>query len=82
MQNEVQGFMICDLSTRYEPDRCLRSSSMDLLMVPRSRLVTKGDRAFAPKLWNSLPGDLRQASSVYSFISLLKTHFYRLAFPN
>ncbi|KAF7666633.1 hypothetical protein LDENG_00096920, partial [Lucifuga dentata] len=30
--------------------------------VPRSRLKTKGDRAFevlAPKLWNSLPLSLR-----------------------
>ncbi len=43
---------ICDLLTPYEPDLCLRSSSRALLMVPKSRLVTKGDRAFgvrAPK---------------------------------
>ena len=74
---------ICDLLTPYEPDRCLRSSGRALLTVPKSRLVTKGDRAFAiraPHLWNALPGDLRQANSVTSLKSLLKTHFYRIAF--
>ena len=61
---------ICDLLLPYEPERCLRSTGTALLMVPRSRLITKGDRAFAvraPQLWNSLPSDLRQASSVTSF---------------
>ena len=74
---------ICDLLTPYEPDRHLRSSSRALLMVPKSRLVSKGDRAFAvraPQLWNSVPGDLRQANSVSSFKSILKTHFYIMAF--
>ncbi len=53
------------------------------VMVPKSRLVTKGDCAFAicaPKLWNSLPGDIRHATTVSSFKSLLKTHFYCMAF--
>ncbi len=74
---------ICDLLIPYEPDHCLRSSSRALLMVPKSRLVTKGDGGFAicaPKLWNSLPGDIRHATTVCSFKSLLKTHFYRMAF--
>ena len=74
---------LCDLLTPYEPDRCLRSSSRALLMVPKSRLVTKGDQAFAvraPRLWTSLPRDLRQANSVSSFKSRLKTHFYLMAF--
>ncbi len=44
------------------PGRCLRSSNQKLLLVPRSRLKKKGDRAFAiagPKLWNSLPVSIR-----------------------
>ena len=67
----------------YEPVHCLRSDGTALLMVLRSRLITKGDRAFAvraPQLWNSLPGNLRQESSVASFKSLLKSYFYQLAF--
>ena len=54
-----------------------------LLTIPKSRLKTKGDRAFAiraPRLWNALPEEIRLAGSVNSFKSLLKTHFYRLAF--
>lgn len=40
-------------------------------------------RAFAvaaPKLWNYLPLPVRQASSLSSFKSLLKTHLFSLAF--
>ncbi|KAF7651540.1 hypothetical protein LDENG_00109380 [Lucifuga dentata] len=41
------------------------------------------NRAFsvaAPRLWNSLPGAIRQAESVDAFKRNLKTHFYFLAF--
>ncbi|KAF7645912.1 hypothetical protein LDENG_00196260 [Lucifuga dentata] len=72
-----------DLLTLYKPDRCLRSSDRNLLVVPKSRLVTKGDRAFAihaPRLWNSLPEDLRLAHSVSFFKTGLKTYFYCMAF--
>jgi len=74
---------ISDLLLPYKPKRCLRSAGTALLSVPRFRLITKGGRAVAdraPQLWNSLFCDLRQASSVASFKSLLKTHFYHLAF--
>ena len=74
---------ITDMLTPYEPARSLRSSGGALLAVPKSRLKSKGDRAFsirAPRLWNDLPEEIRLAESVTSFKSLLKTHFYRLAF--
>ncbi|KAF7668292.1 hypothetical protein LDENG_00022460 [Lucifuga dentata] len=51
--------------------------------VPKLRLESKGDRAFAIRalrLWNDLPEEKRLTDSVPSFKSLLKTHFYRLAF--
>ncbi len=41
-----------------------------------------GDRAFsscAPKLWNSLPSEIRQAESFSVFKSVLKTYFFRIA---
>ena len=63
--------------------RCLRSSGQALLKGHPSRLVTRGDRAFAvraPKLWNSLPLELRLATSVSSFKSLLKTYLFVKAF--
>ena len=67
----------------HNPVRALRSSNELQLEVPRSRLKTKGERAFsvaAPKLWNSLPLHIRHAVSLESFKSSLKTHFFSLAF--
>ncbi|KAF7651423.1 hypothetical protein LDENG_00111240, partial [Lucifuga dentata] len=74
---------ITEMLTPYESVRSLRSSGGTLLAVPKWRLKSKGDRAFAiraPQLWNDLPEEIRLADSVPSFKSLLKTHFYRLAF--
>ena len=76
---------ISELLVPYVPSRSLRSSSSRLLFLPVSRLITKGDRAFsirAPKLWNDLPEEIRLTESLTIFKSLLKTHFYRRAFPD
>ncbi len=72
---------IFDLIKPYTASRYLRSSDQLLLSVPRSRCKTKGDRAFsvvAPKLWNSLPLNIRVSPSLNAFS--LKTYFYSLAF--
>ncbi len=64
-------------------DTGLRSSETGLLTVPLTRLRLMGDRAFsslAPKLWNSLPIEIRQAKTLSTFKSRLKTHFFRVAF--
>lgn len=57
--------------------RRLRSSAdTDILLVPRSRLVTVGDRSFpvaGPRTWNFLPEAVRSASSLSSFKRQLKT---------
>ena len=62
----------------------LRSSKEQLLSPPNCKtLVTLGDRAFvaaAPKLWNALPKDVRNAETVDSFKRLLKSHLFKLAF--
>ena len=74
---------LSDLLLPHKPSRALRSADHLLLVVPRARLRTRGDRAFAvaaPKLWNSLPIIVREAGSVDSFKSRLKTHLYSLAF--
>ena len=72
---------LCDLLTLYEPDRCLGSSSRDFLMFQNLNLSLKvtGPLLFLP-LGYGTPGDLRQVNSVSSFKSLLKTHFYLMAF--
>ena len=49
------------------------------LDVPRTKRKTLGDRAFkvaAPKLWNSLPKDVRSCNNVSILKSKLKTHNY------
>uniref|UniRef100_A0AAR2LE49 Reverse transcriptase domain-containing protein n=1 Tax=Pygocentrus nattereri TaxID=42514 RepID=A0AAR2LE49_PYGNA len=65
------------------PSRSLRSSSSTHLFVPSARLVTMGNRAFsrcAPQLWNSLPPVIRNAESLLSFKSLLKTYLFKQAY--
>ena len=61
----------------------LRSSSSQILSVPKTRLVSYGDRAFsscAPRLWNSLPDELRDTTELSSFKRHLKTHLFNLSF--
>ena len=64
----------------YETVRSLRSSSMDLLNVPR--IVTSfGLRQFsvaAPRIWNGLPHELRQSNTTLPCLkSHLKTYYFR-----
>ncbi len=71
------------LLTLYTPKRLLRSSLAGLLVVPQTRLRSVGDRAFssyAPRLWNALPLQIREAHNLNIFKSYLKTHFLGLAF--
>ena len=79
------GYLSAMVET-YEPTYNLRSAGRGLLKESNKlTLVTRGDRAFsvrAPKLWNSLPEKLRLTNSLTSFKTLLKTHFYRKAFPS
>ena len=74
---------ISELLKRYLLGRPLRSTEPHLLVVPHSRLKTKGDCAFsvmAPTLWNSLPLCIRSAETVDSFKKQLKTYLFGLAF--
>ena len=75
---------ISDLITKCVPNiSSLRSSDQCLLRVPRSSLKTCGDRSFvfaAPKLWNSLPLQVKTAHTVNVFKNSLKSHLFRKAF--
>ena len=67
----------------YQPPRTLRSSAAGLLEVPHSSKKKIGDAAFvtyAPKLWNTLPLDIREADSLNIFKGKLKTHLFTRAF--
>ena len=74
---------ISDLIQPYTPARALRSVDQNLLMVPRTRFRTRGDRSFqavAPRLWNDLPLSLRSIESADSFKRQLKTYLFVQAF--
>jgi len=67
----------------YEPTRKLRSSCEKLLKVPKRNIKTFGELSFsflAPSVWNSLPSDLRNSSTLPLFKSRLKTHLFTTAF--
>ena len=63
--------------------RLRRSMYQNLLVIPRARTKTYGDRAFsvaAPRLWNNLPVTIRSCDTLSSFKSSLKTHLCDEAF--
>ncbi len=54
------------------------------LHTPTARLTTMGHRAFsraAPRLWNSLPANIRHLDSLSQFKAKLKTHLFTTAYP-
>ena len=74
---------ISDFLVQYKPSRALRSSDKKLLQVPHFKLKTYGGRSFsyvAPYLWNQLPDAIRQAPSLATFKSSLKTHLFDQVF--
>lgn len=74
---------ISELIPPHYNTRSLRSFDQGLLAVPRTRLKTRGDRAFgaaAPRLWNALTPVLRSAPSLNLFKGHLKTHLFKQAF--
>ena len=75
---------ISDMLETYEPAGTLGTSGRGLLLVPRLR-TKQGEAAFqlyAPKIWNSLPEDVRQASALTMFKSRLKTVLFNCAYDN
>ena len=74
-----------DLLHQHTNARLLRSSSKDLLTVPKSKLKTFGDHAFSvcgPRLWNELPVHVKASISTNNFKKKLKTHLFNCAFEH
>ena len=75
---------IVDLLTKYNPVRNLRSSNLSLLKESKANRVW-GERSFvvaAPRIWNKLPQDIRQAPSINIFKNKLKTYLMTNAYDN
>jgi len=71
-------------SSADEARQRLRSASTSSLVVRRTRLSTIGDRAFpvaAARLWNTLPLNVKSASSIAVFRKRLKAHLVSHSFP-
>ena len=67
----------------YKPTRSLRSSSRNLLLIPRSKLKSFGDRAFsvsAPKLWNDILETIKCNVDLNAFKRNLKTYLFKRYF--
>ena len=81
--NEQGPEYIANSLVTYLPPRTLRSSTAGLLDAPSNSQKKIGSAAFvnyAPKLWNTLPIDIRKANSVDIFKTKLKTYLFTLAF--
>ena len=74
---------ITSLIKEFHPTRSLPSSDQWLLQVPKMNLKPFGERSFCyavPFLYNKLPLNSRQSSSLDSFKSNLTTHLFQLAY--
>ena len=63
--------------------RTRRSAQGMTLCVPRTNLKSAGDRSFsvsAPKIWNALPMNVKNAQSLSVFKKNLKTFYFRSAY--
>jgi hypothetical protein len=85
LQNTSPVYLSRDIHrTADQPSRYqLRSASSTSLAIPRCRLSTIGDRAFAvagAKIWNSLPLDVVTAPSLSTSRKRLKTAMFRRSY--
>lgn len=79
LHEESSPSYLQELLHHHQATRALRSNSDTRLTVPRTRRCF-GDRAFAvvaPKLWNSLPGDLKSCVDYPVFRRILKTFLFK-----
>jgi len=69
---------LAELLKPHKPSRSLRSSGTNRLSEPdiRSSIGRRSFEYAAPKLWNSLPQDLRSCTSITTFQGKLKTHLF------
>ncbi len=77
--NGLAPTYLTSLLSCYNPSRSLRLQISGLWVVPRILKSNKGGRAFshlAPKLWESLPYNVRGLDTLSLFKSTLKTHLF------
>ena len=68
--NDQESLYLRELLVKQANTRTLRSNTKNLLQIPLTNLKRFGDRAFcayAPRLWNELPDNIKAADSVQNF---------------
>ena len=81
--NNMAPLYLKKLVVPYQPTRALRSQNSNLLVVPTVSKSRVGARAFsyqAPHLWNHLPLSVREADTICTFKSRLKTFLFDKAY--
>ena len=78
--NTGQPAYLRSLLTHYQPTRTLRSADQHLLTVPnlKTEFARRAFSFVSPTTWNDIPLEIRQLSSVNTFKSQLKTHYFSL----
>ena len=83
LHGNAPGYIIDLLKVKPTTKYSLRSKNENLLYLPATKCKSFGGRAFehvGPLLWNSLPENIKSATSVDIFKKLLKTHLFNIAF--
>ena len=83
LHNLAPSYLIELLQTKSATRYSLRSNQQVLLQVPQTKRKTFGDRLFAvagPRVWNSLPAEIKSCSSIDTFKAKLRTYSFKLAF--
>ena len=81
--NSMAPLYLKELIVPYQPTRVLRSQNSGLLVIPKVSKSRVGTRAFsyqAPLLWNHLPLLVREADTICTFKSRLKTFLFDKAY--
>ena len=83
--NGLAPVYLKDLVTVYEPARTLRSENAMIVVQPKVRTKTCGERRFdkaASTLWNSLRSSIRHEQSIEAFKKQLKTLLFRRSYSD
>ena len=84
VRSSSQPVYLSSLISDYAPTKSLRSTGTRILHTPRVRTAV-GSRAFsssAPKVWNSLPVDIRECTTLLTFGRKLNTFYFNQALVN
>ena len=86
LQGNAPQYLKEKLQQKQFPRLTRKSTSSGITLdTPFNRRKSLADRGFsyaAAKYWNDLPDHIKTAEDINKFKSLLKTHFFRLAFSS